>query len=86
MNKGIVSLIAVIVIAVLASGAVYKISQNYQAEQEKILAQYKVDYNKLLLETYNLGAFRPSNYVGKLLTRLAEGGSETTFKTSPDEA
>lgn len=85
-NKGFIGVLAVIVIATLASGAVYKISQNYQAEQEKILAQYKVDYNKLLLETYNLGAFRPSNYVGKLLTRLAEGGSETTFKTSPDEA
>jgi hypothetical protein len=30
-----------------------------------------------------LGAFRPSNYVGKLLTRLTEGGAESTFNTTP---
>jgi len=33
-----------------------------------------------------LGAFRPSNYVGKLLTRLNEGGAESTFRTTPNTA
>lgn len=36
--------------------------------------------------TLTLGSFRPSNYVGKLLTRLNEGGAESTFNTTPDEA
>lgn len=31
----------------------------------------------------NLGAFRPSRYTGKLLTRLQEGGAESTFNTTP---
>lgn len=43
-------------------------------------------YNKILIEGTQLGAFRPSNYVGKLLTRLDEGGSESTFNTTPGTA
>ncbi len=31
-------------------------------------------------------AFRPSGYTGKLLTRLNEGGSESTFNTTPGTA
>lgn len=33
----------------------------------------------------DLGVFRPSGYVGKLLTRLNEGGAEATFNTTPCE-
>lgn len=41
---------------------------------------------ELELTSEKLGAFRPSNYVGKLTTRLVEGGSELTFNTNPGEA
>jgi ribosomal protein L14 len=33
-----------------------------------------------------VGGFRPSGYTGKLLTRLTQGGSETTFNTTPGTA
>jgi ribosomal protein L14 len=33
-----------------------------------------------------MSSFRPSNYKGKLLTRLDEGGSESTFDTTPSTA
>lgn len=59
--------------------------QRQVIDEQTELLQRGGDLN--LVETYNrLGAFRPSNYVGKLMTRLVEGGSETTFKTTPNEA
>ena len=54
--------------------------QNIQFEKYK---QYQ--YGKDL-QSEMLGAFRPSGYTGKLLTRLVDGGSESTFQTTPDEA
>ena len=43
---------------------------------------YQVSNNQS--ETPNtLGAFRPSGYSGKLLTRLNSGGSESSFNTTP---
>lgn len=59
------------------SGAVY-----YRNAVEKANDRYE----DILEEVYSVGAFRPSNYVGKLLTRLNEGGSETTFNTTPGTA
>lgn len=55
-------------------------------QQDQYISDQESKYNNFLISTINLGAFRPSNYVGKLLTRLAEGGAESTFNTTPDEA
>lgn len=38
---------------------------------------------KEIVEDVKLGAFRPSGYTGTLLTRLNEGGAESSFKTTP---
>jgi hypothetical protein len=48
-----------------------------------VVAGY-TEYKKPAEETFS--AFRPSSYTGKLLTRLNEGGSETTFNTTPGTA
>lgn len=37
-------------------------------------------------DNFVFGGFRPSGYTGKLLTRLTEGGSESTFNTTPGTA
>jgi microcystin-dependent protein/ribosomal protein L14 len=46
--------------------------------------------NELLLSALttdmSLGGFRPSGYTGKLMTRLTQGGSETTLNTTPGTA
>lgn len=46
--------------------------------------QHLVELNAQL-ETLDerFGAFRPSGYTGKLLTRLTEGGAESSFNTTP---
>lgn len=76
MNKGFISLTVLIVaLAVIVSSAVgIKIIKDEVSELKSIQ------------ENTQLGAFRPSAYTGKLLTRLAEGGSESTFNTSPNKA
>jgi hypothetical protein len=48
-----------------------------------VVVGYK-EYKNPAEETFS--AFRPSSYTGKLLTRLNEGGSETTFNTTPGTA
>lgn len=58
----------------------------YLNQVERALSNQEDRLNENLLQSASFGAFRPSNYVGKLLTRLDEGGSETTFKTSPGTA
>lgn len=79
-NKGFVEVaLAVTVGALLLSGIF-----GLKAAQDAKLAESR--YESVMMQTYNLGAFRPSNYVGKLLTRLNEGGSETTFNTTPGTA
>src|SRR3990167_7393388 len=72
-NKGSVTLIALLAVGILSTiGLGVKLNQYIK----------QLEGNQLT----NLGAFRPSAYSGKLLTRLNEGGSETTFNTSPGEA
>lgn len=78
-GSAVVAIIVLVGAGLLAGFGVGQVNKAHQlAEKERELE---------LLETYNsLGAFRPSNYVGKLLTRLDEGGSETTFNTTPGTA
>jgi hypothetical protein len=94
-NKGFITITTLALVAVIcgSAGFSYQSYKDYKNEvktqqqrYELAQEQYEQRYEDLLVETYNLGAFRPSNYVGKLLTRLDEGGVEATFKTTPDEA
>lgn len=76
MNKGFSS-IAVLIIAALASVAGfvgYELGAPQPAEAPP---------TAVVEPDIQLGAFRPSGYVGKLLTRLNEGGAESTFNTTP---
>jgi hypothetical protein len=53
---------------------------NYIDQNEKIT---ELSEQVSELQEAKFGAFRPSGYTGKLLTRLTEGGSETSFNTTP---
>lgn len=79
-NKGALEIILAIAVATSALLGVFGLNSYKEAK----LAEQR--YESVLQETYTLGAFRPSNYVGKLLTRLNEGGSESTFNTTPGTA
>lgn len=69
--KGFIGIAAAIVIgAILFGGTAY-------------IAKLSEDVHQLQDTTQKVGAFRPSGYTGKLMTRLVEGGSETTFNTTP---
>lgn len=77
---------SILILGALAIGAVGFIGQNKVIErQQKVLEelQSRPQISKEEVNDAVLGAFRPSGYVGKLLTRLNEGGSETTFNTTP---
>lgn len=77
MKDRINKYVAAVMAIVLVSSLVYTHRVDQRGEAR---------YLDNLMETYSLGAFRPSNYVGKLLTRLNEGGSESTFNTTPETA
>lgn len=88
------SLLAIGIFAVAAAAVVLPFLGFIKNQEQKInnLKQEQY-YNQISQEAAiqealeeNIGAFRPSNYVGKLLTRLEEGGSETTFQTTPGTA
>lgn len=75
-NKGFISLATIVITAVIIVGSAVGIK----------LIDNKISELELIQESTQLGAFRPSAYTGKLLTRLAEAGSETTFDTTPNTA
>jgi hypothetical protein len=85
MQKGSVTLaLAGILSAVLVGAGFFVNNLNDYIDkrvQKATEAQMEAE-----LEEVKLGAFRPSGYVGKLLTRLTEGGSESTFNTTPGTA
>lgn len=60
-------------------------SQILKLQQENTLIKEDLKTSEEITSA-KLGAFRPSNYVGKLLTRLNEGGVESTFQTTPGTA
>ncbi len=70
-KQGFASIIAIISIAAISLLGGYYAYQNIDTK---------------ISETKKLGAFRPSEYTGKLLTRLNEGGAESTFNTTPGTA
>ena len=87
-KKGFGSIAALLIGALILGSAAFGFKQT-QVNKSQITAQQEeigrlaTDLN---VQAERLGGFRPSNYVGKLLTRLNEGGSETTFQTTPGTA
>jgi hypothetical protein len=82
-----------------SSQHVKNLEKEYQKQVNTIVEDFKLEVDMVkAANTANfeyfqsqqsvptLGAFRPSGYTGKLLTRLIEGGSETTFNTTPGTA
>ena len=65
------------ILLLILAVAGYFAYQSHEAQQTQI--------NNLAEEVQEakLGAFRPSGYTGTLLTRLNEGGSESSFNTTP---
>jgi len=89
-NKGSVLIAALLTGAIFASvvgiGVSFYKDKKQEAEYLKLVQQIEKARRELQITPEKLGAFRPSNYVGKLTTRLIEGGSESTFNTNPGEA
>lgn len=90
-NRGFAGIAALLIGAILASSiGMYKVQEAKFDEAQRAAEAAYNDARAALAEaqanTPTFGAFRPSNYVGKLLTRLTEGGSETTFNTTPGTA
>lgn len=84
---GVIKFVSSLVAAGLVALGIYSATPpkiQKEIEREVTILQERVPPPRLQeLQRLQLGAMRPSGYVGKLLTRLAEGGSETTFDTTP---
>lgn len=86
MNKGNIVLSLILLGATIFGGIGLVYQNKVQQEHIAILQNDTQITRDLLNEEVRLGAFRPSGYTGKLLTRLVEGGSESTFNTTPGTA
>jgi hypothetical protein len=91
--------IAALLIGAVALGSlglfgVTKIGQERAANESALNTQVLDSQARIMaledrideLQGESVGAFRPSGYVGKLLTRLTEGGAESSFRTTPNTA
>lgn len=64
-------------------GAIGLVAGDNVSQVEEMAIQSRIEERIDGQLTDSLGAFRPSGYTGKLLTRLQQGGSETTLNTTP---
>lgn len=86
MKNGFVSTIALIAVAAAIAAGVFGF--NYQQQilsslERESNSQFEALWNKISDGQSLFGAFRPSGYTAKLLTRLEQGGAEATFNTTP---
>src|SRR3990167_7616364 len=84
MKRGFVSVGLVLAVAAISFAwfAVDYQARQHAKENAAKDSELELLWNKVA-GGQTFGAFRPSGYTGKLLTRLEQAGTETTFNTSP---
>lgn len=82
-TKGSIIITLIIIASIIGASVFGYDLYSKNTQQQEILDGISTTQAELDAE---LGAFRPSSYTGKLLTRLSEGGSESTFNTTPGTA